>query len=288
VSGAAWHGPLDPQADRIWLERLASAPIAEIVRNRGGATITLRVRFGDGSRALFKPEQSHSASNHRAEIAAYHLDRVLGFGRTAPVVGRRIRADTLRRWLELGDHEAEWLARFEREVVVRDGIVQGALIAWHSGRLVNVEPPKGWTRALLDPDAGSLPPDRALEWSDMVLFDYLLDNTDRWSGGNVLALGDGGPLVFLDNAAGLQRGGVADPSKSVLGKVCRFRQSSFESLARASGKLAERLSRSLAGDPLAPVVAETRLSAVDQRLAKLLAHVDGCIASHGRERVLSE
>jgi hypothetical protein len=288
VASAAWQGPIDPAQDPIWIERLASAPITEIVRNQGGATITLRVRFADGARAAFKPEQTHSASNHRAEIAAYHLDRVLGFGRTAPVVGRSLRASTLRAWLEHTAADARWLERFEREVVVRDGWVHGALIAWHSKRLVSAEPARGWTRALLDADAGSLPPARALEWSDMVVFDYLLDNTDRWSGGNVLALGEGGPLVFLDNAAGLQRGGLAEPSKSPLGAVCRFRHSTFESLRQASGKLAERLSRSLAGDPLAPVVPDRRLRAIDQRLEQLLAHGERCIAEHGRDAVLAE
>jgi hypothetical protein len=288
VSGAAWHGPIDPKADAGWLAQLAAAPITEIVRNRGGATITLQVRLAGGSRALFKPEQTHSASNHRAEIAAFHLDRVLGFGRTAPVVGRSVRASTLRRWLELGHHEPEWLERFEREVIVRDGAVQGALIAWHSKRLVNAEPPKNWTHALLDADAGSLPPERALEWSDLVVFDYLLDNTDRWSGGNVLALGDGGPLVFLDNAAGFVRGGIAEPSQRKIGAVCRFRHSTFESLARASGTLGQRISRSLAGDPLAPVLSEQRLSALDQRLERLIVHMARCIADHGRGSVIAD
>lgn len=287
VRDAAWKGPLDPGRDRAWLERLAAAPIVDLVRNKGGATITLRIRFADAGRAAFKPEQRHSASNHRAEIAAYHLDRVLGLGRTAPVVGRSIAADRVRRWLEHAQVDPKFLERFERDVVVRDGRIHGCAIAWHDKRLTRAEPPRDWARALLDADAGSLPAERALEWSDMVVFDYLLDNADRWSGGNILALGDGGPLIFLDNAAGLMRRGIAEPERTALGPVCRFRASTVASLRAGAGRLGARLERSLSADPLAPVLSEAQLRAIDARAEKLLSHVDRCVEQHGREAALS-
>jgi hypothetical protein len=286
VQNAAWKGPIDPKGDRVWIERLASAPIVEIVRNKGGATLTLRVRFADGARAAFKPEQTHSASNHRAEIAAFHLDRVLGFGRTATVVGRSLNAARLRRWLVHAEVESAWLARFDGEVKVRDGLVHGALIAWHDKRLADAAPPRDWARTLLDADASALPTERTLEWSDMVMFDYLLDNGDRWSGGNVLSLGNGGPLIFLDNAAGLQRRGLIEPEKSPVGPVCRFRETSVSSLKSTVGRLGARLERSLSADPLSPVVSDAHLRAIDARLEKLLAHIDRCVEDHGAERVL--
>jgi hypothetical protein len=288
VRDAAWKGPIDRGKDAPWLERLSSAPIVEITKNRGGATITLRVRFADGARAVLKPEQTHSASNHRSEIVAFHLDRVLGLGRTAPVAGRTLDAARVRAWLAHGKAEPEWLARFDREVVVRDGKLAGALIAWHERRLTKAEPPRGWQRSLFGADAATLPSERVLEWSDMVGFDYLLDNADRWSGGNVLALGDGGPLIFLDNAAGLMRGAWPEPEKSPLGPLCRFRKSTIETLRAATPTLGARLRRSLAKEPLAPVISDRQLEAIDARLEKLIEHVDRCIAEHGRERVLGE
>ena len=288
LPGAAFAGPIERESDAAWLERLATQPIVDVVRNKGGATITLRVRFADGKRAAFKPEQRHSASNYRAEIAAFHLDRVLGFGRTAPVLGRSVDAGRLRQWLEHAETDPKWLERFDESVLVRDGRVRGALIAWHEKRLTSAAPPPRWTAALLDADAGALPEERALEWSDLVLFDYLIDNTDRWSGGNVLALGDGGPLIFLDNAAGFMRKVGAEPEKSPVAKVCRFRKQTVATLRAASdGKLGELLGASLAGDPLGSALTPGQLREVDRRVGLLLEHVDRCIATHGEERALS-
>lgn len=288
LPGAAFLGPLDRARDGVRLERLATAPIVDVVRNKGGATITLRVRFADGARAAFKPEQRHSASNYRAEIAAYHIDRVLGLGRTAPVLGRSIDARRVRQFLEHAETDASWLERFDREVVVRDGKLRGALIAWHEKRLVPAAPPHAWTRALSDAGAGTLPAERAAEWTDLLAFDYLIDNTDRWSGGNVLALGDQGPLVFLDNAAGFMRSAGAAPEDSPLAPVCRFRRQTVETLrAGADGRLVRHLRRTLIGDPLGSPLTNRELRELESRLAKLLVHIDGCITAHGAERVLS-
>ncbi len=285
VMNAAWRGPVDPEADRAWLQRLAASPIVEISNNAGGATLTLRVRFADAQRGVFKPEQTHSASNYRSEIVAYHLDRVLGLGRVAPVVGRELDAARLRVWLANSKSEGV-VERFDREVVVENGRVRGAVIGWHTARLSSAEPPRGWAAALFEPDAG-FPTERALEWSDMVLFDYLIDNTDRWSGGNVLSLGKDGKLIFLDNAAGLMRTGIAPPAERPLGGVCRFRAATIASLQSAAPRLAARLAKSLGPDPLAPVLSERQLAAIERRATLALEHVERCVATHGRERALA-
>lgn len=273
---------MDASLDGAWLARLASAPVVEAKPNHGGATITIRFRFADGQRAVFKPEQTHSAGNYRAEIAAYHLDRLLGFDRTAAVAGRSVGLEWLRQSLAASGADAAWLARFDKEVRVHDGRVAGAVIAWHAGRLVPVDPPQGWTTSVPDALQARVP-----EWSDMVVFDFLIDNTDRGSGGNVLSLGKGGKLIFLDNAAGFAdaRMKAGWSLGKMIAPLCRFRRATAAAL-RATPDLGARLEASLARDPLAPVLAKGHFAALDARVQKLLAHVDACIAEHGESAVL--
>ncbi|MEB2310725.1 MAG: hypothetical protein OZ921_08055 [Sorangiineae bacterium] len=280
---AGFAGPVDVTRDAAWLARLATSPIARATRNRGGATVTLRLTFTDGARAVFKPEQTHSAGNYRAEIAAYHLDRLLGFGRTAPVAGRRVAREWLRASLAASGADAAWLERFDREVVARDGLVAGAVVAWHEGRLVPVEPPRGWTESVPDELRARVP-----EWSDLTVFDYLIDNPDRQSGGNVLALGRAGGLIFLDNAAGFTdaRARAGFSLEKRLAPLCWFRPETVAAL-RHSPALGGALERSLASDALAPVLAERHYAALDTRAARVLAHVDECAARGALEPPLT-
>ena len=129
--------------------------------------------------------------------------------------------------------------------------------------------------------------------SNCVLFDYLIGNTDRWSGGNILALGKGGPLIFLDNAAGFTPWRRDKTLDERLAPLCRFRAATVAALravgpaATPARRLSALLADSLAGDALAPVIGQTQLSATDARLAALLDHVQRCIDTQGKDRVLS-
>jgi hypothetical protein len=272
---AGFAGPVDPKKDRDWVATLASAPIVAIKRNTGGKGLTLRVRFADGQRAVWKPDQKKGAGTFRSEIAAWHLDRLLGFGRTAVVVGRSIGKSHVLAQLDHADTDPEAMARFEAELVEHDGRVSGAMIAWHDKTLVNAEPPRNWEW----PDAG-VTESRIFEWSDMVAFDFLIDNTDRWSGGNVLSLGKDGPLVFLDNAAAFSPGRAQknEMQSSRLESVCRYRPKTEDSLKRLAEKhtLGTALLASLAHDPLAPVLTEQHARAIDLRLEKLVEHFAAC------------
>ena len=53
-----------------------------------GAAWASRSRSTDGTKAYFKAEQTFSAANWFGEVAAYHLDRMLGLGRVPCVVSR--------------------------------------------------------------------------------------------------------------------------------------------------------------------------------------------------------
>ncbi|MFO0711990.1 MAG: hypothetical protein U0353_19230 [Sandaracinus sp.] len=131
----------DPAEDDEAVERLRTAEIVGIERGRGGRSVAFRVTFADGTRGYFKPEQTFSGTHWFAEIAAFHLDRLLGLNRTAPSTGRTLPWASLEPLLATDAHADE-------VIVPADGMVRGVMIAWIDERLVPIEPPEDWDRAL--------------------------------------------------------------------------------------------------------------------------------------------
>ncbi|KAJ0058217.1 hypothetical protein NL108_009113, partial [Boleophthalmus pectinirostris] len=96
----------DPVLEQL-LQYLATERILGAVQKSGGTQLKLVISFPNYGQALLKPmKQSRDAETdlnlfyfsdferHNAEIAAFHLDRVLGFNRIPPVVGRLINVTT--------------------------------------------------------------------------------------------------------------------------------------------------------------------------------------------------
>jgi hypothetical protein len=192
------------------------------------------------------------------------------------------------------------------EVVVRDGGVRGSLVFWLAERPVPVELPHGWEAWLrIDqqpkvspfqslPDyrrslkrgkkpsaVPELDAERAAELSDLVVFDHLIGNIDRWSKDfvNVLTIGPDKRLVFLDNANGFEVKPV--PSKILaarLAAVERFRKKTIHAL-RAFDK--KQLERRMAADPLAPLLNAAQLAQLDERRAQVLKHVAALESRYG-------
>lgn len=288
------------------LEVLAHAPITLVERGTGGRSVGFRLTFEDGSRGYFKPEQTFSGSHFYAEIASYHLDRMLGLGRVPPTLGRRLAWAPLR--------EVAGRARAS-EVILRGDDVCGSLSWWVPEPLVRLPVGLGWEgwarftpplavspfqrarvyateasggtvvqdasetrRAASTPDTA----DRAAELSDMVLFDYLTENIDRWGGGytNVRTRGEGGPLVYLDNAAGFIEAPQASPSfmDARLHAIQRFRRSTVEAIRALS---IEALRTRVEADSCAPILSDRFYAQLDERRHAVLDHVDRMITEHG-------
>src|SRR5438874_1816441 len=81
--------------DELLLERMRSAEVVQAKLNKGGSSISFRLDFADGSRAAFKPEQTNPQTVPRKEIAAYRLNRLLGFHAVPPAVARTLHRDEL-------------------------------------------------------------------------------------------------------------------------------------------------------------------------------------------------
>jgi hypothetical protein len=285
LSDSALFGQREESVRRV----LSRAPIAAVNKGSGGRSLAFKLTFRDGLAAYFKPEQSFAA-NWYSEVASYYLDRELGLRRVPPAIGRRIE------WSQLAVHAGEDF-RLD-EVVIRDGSVRGSLVFWLAERPVPVELPHGWEawlridqrpkvspfqslrdyrRALKSgkksPSVPELDAERAAELSDLIVFDHLIGNIDRWSKDfvNVLTIGPDKRLVFLDNANGFEVKPV--PSKLLaarLAAVERFRKKTIFVLRAFDLK---KLERRMASDPLAPLLDAAQLAQLAERRAQILKHV---------------
>lgn len=295
-------------SDSARRQALSSQPIVEIEKGRGGRSLAFKLTLADGTQGYYKPEQTFSGAHWYAELMAYYLDRELGFERVPPVVSRTIAWKTLLPYAK-GDKRV-------REVIVQeDGTVRGALIWWldkkptrlETGRNwekwvrlhgpLHVSPyqrPIDWRRDRKSGDASEQGwplaetpdrPERPRELSDMILFDYLCTNVDRWGGDNenVRTYGAGGPLLFFDNGAGFSPG-IARISlmDARLHALERF---SATTRARIDGLDLQKLDQRMQSDPLYPFLPERSWQGLQTRLQHARSYLEQLSSQHG-ERAL--
>jgi hypothetical protein len=299
-------------ADRI--EALRTEEVSEVTKGKGGRSLAFKITLADGTRGYFKPKQTFSAAHWYSEVAAFYLDRALGLDRVPPTTGRTFA------WSELKE-AAAGDERVSELRIAADGTLKGAFIWWIPEALVRVRMGRNWERWVrvqkslpvtpyqrpvdyradlnrrggireaTDPSRPiATAPDtneRPAELSDLIVFDYLTQNVDRWGGDftNVRSRGPGGPLIHIDNGAGFwlgeQRLGLMEARLKALQ---RFRRSTIEAVRNLD---IERFSALLEADPLAPVLNEKQRDGLAQRRRAVLQHVDAMIARFGETRVLA-
>lgn len=268
--------------DESVLNRLCEAPIVRMERNRGGSTISFRVFFANGHRGLFKPQQRSEVANYRAELAAYRMSRLLGLGRVPPACGRALPRGQLQTLADRSG-DAEFSRRVMTELLGRGDVIPGAMLHWVPGSLEPVPGNEGYA-ALLDASR-PLPPEQATvaaELSTLLLFDFLNDNVDRWSGGNILRVraaagAPPGPMLFMDNGASFSAindglGARPQDQATRLESVQRV----SHSFARALRALtAESLREAMSSDPLGNCLSDVQIQAVLARRDRIARHLDG-------------
>jgi hypothetical protein len=316
ASGAELATFLSDTPDEPLLAALAHENIKSVERGRGGRSLGFKIVLADGHKAYFKAEQTFSAANWFGEVAAYHLDRMLGLGRVPCVVSREFDWDQL---VDAAGNDPR-----KAEVIVHDGKVRGAFVAWVTGSLSPLKQAVGWERWIRVrywPSTAVSPFQRPEVWkrqldlsrkqgdgwrtkedrfrrrnlrpepdtetrpgelSDLIVFDYLTRNLDRWGGdnANVLVRGKQGPLVFLDNGAGFEPG---DPRPSLmearLHALQRFRRRTIEAVRAFDNA---RYEQRLAQEVVQPVLSAGQLSALAERRKGLLEWISEMESVHGQ------
>ena len=306
--GESFESRFLSEDDERWRNSLATEDVVRIEKGHGGRSLAFKLTLADGRQGYYKPAQSFSAAHWYSEIAAYYLDRELGLGRVPPTVGRAIYWPRLR-------HVANGDRRIDEVEVQEDHTVRGAFIGWIDGSVPRWVLGQNWERwiridrelaitpyqrprdyrGLLNstfpfeetevatfPEAKESPrPGRAAELSDLILFDFLTSNVDRWGGGftNLRLQGPRGPLIFLDNGAGFWLGrnrlGLMDARLEALQ---RFRKTTVDALQAFDS---ERFRRRMQTDPLHPFLTEQQISGVEQRRLAALNHINAMYARFG-------
>ena len=122
----------------------------------------------------------------------------------------------------------------------------------------------------------------------MIVFDALVDNDDRWSGGNILMSPDRQVLYTMDNTFTFSREWSDRPAYAL--KKCqvfsRALVARIRGLTLAQLEAAVRVTEPRAGSP-SMLLTDEELAAVLMRRDRIVEHIDRMIAEYGESAVLS-
>ncbi|XP_053328295.1 extracellular serine/threonine protein kinase FAM20C [Spea bombifrons] len=321
------------------LQDLCSQKITSVAMKSGGTQLKLIMTFHNYGQALFKPmkqtrEQEtppdffyfSDYERHNAEIAAFHLDRILDFRRVPPVAGRLV--NMTREIRDITRDKKLWRTFFispannicfygecsyycstEHALCGKPDQIEGSLAAFLPD--LSLAKRKTWRnpwrrsyhkrkKADWEVDADyceevkQTPPydsgTRLLDVIDMTVFDFLMGNMDRHHYETFEKFGNETFIIHLDNGRGFGKYSHDELSILVpLNQCCRIKKSTYlrlQLLAKEEYKLSGLMEESLMLDKVAPVLYQPHLEAMDRRLRIVLKAVSDCIEKNSYENVV--
>uniref|UniRef100_A0A3B3CBD8 Family with sequence similarity 20 member C, like n=1 Tax=Oryzias melastigma TaxID=30732 RepID=A0A3B3CBD8_ORYME len=293
---------LDPNMELL-TQQIATQRIVSAVQKSGGTQLKLVMSFPNYGQALFKPmkQERDEETNynlyyfsdferHNAEIAAFHLDRILGYRRVPPAVGRLV--DVVKEIKDITTDRKLAKTFFSSPVgnVCFYGLCSYYCSTEHAvcGRPLNLEaslavmlpdlslaPRRSWrspwrrsySRSKLakwetEPDYCSTikktapynKGTRLVDFIDLVILDFLMSNMDRHHYETFEKFGNNTFLLHLDNGRAFGRHSKDEPSiLTPLRQCCRIRRSTWLRLRLLSlpqYHISDVMRASLSTDPL--------------------------------------
>ncbi|XP_071797423.1 extracellular serine/threonine protein CG31145-like [Asterias amurensis] len=321
------------------LDYIVTEAIYGVDEKSGGTQVKLIITYDDGGHSLFKPWRvpreyetlpNHfyfsDIERHNAEIAAFHLDRVLDFRRAPPVAGRwfNLTSDIY----DLADSglrktffrspannicfvgHCSYYCETETAVCGQPDMIEGSIAAYLPS--FKSAPRKTWRHpwrrsyskhrtAVWEQDPAYCERvvmnkhpyktgRRLLDLMDMCVFDFLIGNMDRHHYETFEAFGNFTFPIHLDH--GRSFGKHHHDELSILAPLfqcCLLRETTYnrlELLATEKFKLSDVMRESLSRDLLFPVVIEAHLEAMDRRLQTILGQVEKCFQRKNKSKVL--
>ncbi|XP_026560086.1 extracellular serine/threonine protein kinase FAM20C [Pseudonaja textilis] len=321
------------------LHDLATQKITSVAMKSGGTQLKLIMTFQNYGQALFKPmkqtrEQEtppdffyfSDYERHNAEIAAFHLDRILDFRRVPPVAGRLVnmtreirdvtRDKKLWRTFFISPAnnicfygECSYYCSTEHALCGKPDQIEGSMAAFLPD--LSLAKRKTWRNPWrrsyhkrkkaeweVDPEyceeVKQTPPydrgTRILDIMDMTIFDFLMGNMDRHHYETFEKFGNNTFIIHLDNGRGFGKYSHDELSILVpLNQCCRIRKSTYlrlQLLAKEEYKLSQLMEESLLEDKIAPILYKLHLEAMDRRLRIVLQAVRDCIEKESYNKVV--
>ncbi|HEU4732260.1 MAG TPA: hypothetical protein VFT22_30405 [Kofleriaceae bacterium] len=282
--------------DHDLLLPIAATPLTRVKLNHGGTSLSLRLDFASGARAAFKPLQTHPQSDPRREIAAYRIDRLLGIGHVPPAKSAAFAIDDVIAAIDPGNR-AFAAQRIADEALPRHGKLVGEVSWWIPEiKLMRldghgIDEPEGqaaWAGYL---QAGATIPAEVrplvAQIASVILFDLLIDNSDRWSGNNTQGSLDNRTLYFMDNTLAFSTFTVGHAAN--LSKLYKIQVFPRALVARLRALTVESVEAALGGedDLLGPLLTRAEIRAIIARRDHFLDYIDRLIAELGEDAVLA-
>ena len=275
--------------DDFLIARLRSQPIMRMKFNKGGSSLSFRVDLADGSRAAFKPAQTNLQTIPRREVAAYRINRLLGLGAVPPATPRMLSRTDM--FSHLHPDTLPMLPRVRAETVFDPrGNTAGVMMYWipvikDSG----LDTPEGIAQSTRWLSQGQAIPDDkhslSAQLADLLVFDILISNPDRYSGGNMLTNEDGSRLLFMDNTLSffIEPQG-SDKTRATLARGQRFSRRLYHALDRISEEtLAANLAQASEGNY--EILTKPEIRAVVSRRDYIQKYIDGLVSTYGDREV---
>lgn len=321
------YDPDDEAVDAL-LHDLSYLPMVEAEENDGGTELKLNIRLSDDGRAIMKPKRYDrdvetnpnsyifdDIERHIAEIAAFKLDRVLGFYRVPPTAGRMVNLTELKELVPIGVKktfytspagnicfygQCDYYCNSAHAFCGNPDMLEVSMMSYLPSR--NIAPRKSWYQPyrrsyskfrkaywethddLCDTIRDEPPFNNGKLLFDMIdahTFDFLTGNKDRHSFVNFAEFNNFTFPIMYDNGRGFGR--KTWDAMSILAPLrqcCLIRKSTFlkyVKLYTGPERLSSLMEKALANDPVAPVLIRGHLTALDRRVIKILKEVAICL-----------
>ncbi|GFR01993.1 hypothetical protein TNCT_505511 [Trichonephila clavata] len=294
---------------KLWKRFLNTTDVLKIEEGCGRMQNRL-VTLAEGGKSCCR--YRHNNDQIQGEIFSFYLGRLLGLRNLSPSALALVDPKT-KRWSSAASQIAlaQWSS--ERPVVLTQFVenLQPAYIPQHFR-----EKDKRRLHPIVQ-DLGNLTAtdiSELVQWSDLVVFDYLTANLDRvvnnlfnerWNPGMMkqpthnLAKTPEGLLLFLDNESGLLHGyrlleKYEHFHRALLDGLCIFKRDTIEAVDKLhSGSVELLLKKSfLDSDPgmfdWLPFLPERSLKTLKKRIAHVLEHVRTCKSRYAPELAVLE